>query len=99
MGGVDAALATHVAHMLGLVFVLGVRIAAPVIVVLLLVEIALGLLARVAPSLNVMTAGAPVRLAVGLLIVAATVTGLPALIGRYVPVALELAANTARAFR
>jgi flagellar biosynthesis protein FliR len=99
MGGVDAALATHVAHMLGLVFVLGVRIAAPVVVVLLLVEIALGLLARVAPSLNVMTAGAPVRLAVGLLIVAATVTGLPALLGRYVPVALELAANTARAFR
>ena len=58
--------------MLGLVFVLGVRIAAPVVVVLLLVELALGLLARVAPSLNVMIAGAPVRLAVGLLVVAAT---------------------------
>ncbi len=75
--------------MLGLVFVLGVRIAAPVIVVLLLVELALGLLARVAPSLNVMVAGAPVRLIVGLLVVAASVTALPALITRYVPTALR----------
>jgi len=98
-GAVNPSLAGSVSHMLGLIFVLGVRIAMPVIVVLLLVEVALGLLARVAPSLNVMTAGAPVRLAVGLLIVAATITGLPALIGRYVPVALDLAANAAQAFR
>jgi flagellar biosynthetic protein FliR len=99
LGGVDAGLAGNVSRMLGLIFVLGMRIAAPVVVVLLLVEIALGLLARVAPTLNVMIAGAPIRLAVGLLIVAATVTALPPLIGRYAPIAIELAASTARAFR
>jgi flagellar biosynthetic protein FliR len=99
IGGVDAALADHAARMLGLVFVFGVRLAAPVLVVLLLIEIALGLMARVAPALNVMLAGAPVRLVVGLLLVAATVTALPALIARFLPTALELGASTARAFR
>jgi flagellar biosynthetic protein FliR len=98
-GGLDASLATNVAHMLGLVFVLGVRIAAPVIVVLLLVELALGLLARVAPSLNVMTAGAPIRVTVGLLVVAASMTAMPSVIGRYVPTVFQLSAATAQAFR
>jgi flagellar biosynthetic protein FliR len=99
VGGFDPGLASNVSRMLGLVFVLGVRIAAPVIVVLLLVELSLGLLARVAPSLNVMTAGAPIRLIAGLLVVAASVTALPAVITRYVPTALDLAASTARMFR
>ena len=98
-GGVDASLATSVAQTLGLVFILGVRIAAPVIVVLLLVELALGLLARVAPSLNVMTAGAPVRVIVGLLVVAGSMMTLPHVIGRYVPNAFQVSAGTMRAFR
>ncbi len=98
-GGVDAGLGVAVARLLGAVFVLGTRIAAPIVVVLLLVELALGLVARVAPSLNVMMSGAPVRLVVGLLVVSATVTVLPAIITRYVPAALELAATTARNFR
>ena len=98
-GAVDPSLVQAVSRLLGLVFVLGTRIAAPVLIVLLLVELALGLLARVAPSLNVMTAGAPVRIVVGLLVVAATMTALPALISRYVPTVLDLGALTARAFR
>jgi flagellar biosynthetic protein FliR len=98
-GGVDQSLIQAVSRLLGLVFVLGTRIAAPVLIVLLLVELALGLLARVAPSLNVMTAGAPVRIVIGLLVVAATMTALPAIISRYVPTVLELGAATARAFR
>jgi flagellar biosynthetic protein FliR len=98
-GSVDASLAQAVARLLGAVFVLGVRIAAPVVVVLLLVELALALLARVAPSLNVMIAGAPVRLIAGFLVVAATVTALPGLINRYLPTVLDLAGLTARAFR
>ncbi len=99
LGGVDASLAASVADLLGLVFVLGVRIAAPVIVVLLIVELALGILARVAPALNVMMSGAPLRLLVGLLVAAATVTALPVIISRYIPRVLELAVETARAFR
>jgi flagellar biosynthetic protein FliR len=98
-GGVDASMVAGIAELLGLVFIIGVRIAAPVIVVLLIVELALGIVARVAPALNVMMSGAPLRLLVGLLVVAATVTAMPALITRYVPQVLSLAAETARAFR
>ena len=98
-GGVDAGLVASISRLLGLVFVLGVRIAAPVVIVMLLVEIGLALLARVAPSLNVMTAGAPVRLAVGLLIVAATIAVLPLIISRSLPVVLDAATAAAGAFR
>ena len=99
LGGVDPSLAASVSRMLGLVFVLGVRIAAPVVIVMLLVEIALALLARVAPSLNVMTAGAPVRVAVGLLVVAATVSVVPLIVTRSLPMVLDAAAAMAGAFR
>ena len=98
-GGIDGSLAASVASLLGIVFVLGVRIAAPVIVVLLIVELTLGVVARVAPALNVMMSGAPVRLAVGLLVAAATVTAMPAIVTRFVPEVLRLAVETARAFR
>jgi flagellar biosynthetic protein FliR len=92
-------LVESVARTLGLVFVLGVRIAAPVIIVLLLVELALALVARVAPSLNVMIAGAPVRLVAGLLVLAASLVALPALVGRSVPTLIDLGAALAGAFR
>ena len=98
-GGLDESLVRAVSRMLGLVFILGTRIAAPVLFVLLLIELALGLLARVAPSLHVMVAGAPVRLIVGLLVVGATITALPPLITRYVPAVIDLGTATARAFR
>jgi flagellar biosynthetic protein FliR len=99
LGGIDDSLAGSVARLLGLVFTIGVRIAAPVLLVLLLVELALGLLARVAPSLNVMTAGAPVRLIAGLLVLAGGLVMLPALISRSIPALLELGAQLSGAFR
>jgi flagellar biosynthetic protein FliR len=99
LGAVNPALADSVARMLGLVFVIGVRIAAPIIVVLLVVEFALGLAGRVAPALNVMMSGAPIRLAIGLLVAAATVQTIPTIVERYVPVAFTLAADTVRSFK
>ena len=99
LGAIGDGLAGSVATVLGLVFVIGVRMAAPVIVVLLVVELALGLLARVAPSLNVITAGAPVRVVAGLLVIAASLGALPGLMARYMPAAFQAAAGTAGAFR
>lgn len=99
LGGLDASLGGQVARMLGMVFVIGVRIAAPLVVVLLVVELALGLAGRVAPALNVMMSGAPIRLAIGLFVAAATVQMVPAIIERYIPMAFTLAADTVRAFR
>lgn len=99
IGAVDPAVTARVASLLGVVFVIGVRVAAPIVIVLLLVELALGLLGRVAPALNVMIAGAPVRLIVGLLIVAATVTVFPSMISHYLPTVFRLAADLAAGFR
>lgn len=98
-GGIDASMTSSVARLLGILFVIGMRMAAPVVVVLLLVEIGLGLLARVAPSLNVIIAGAPVRIVAGLLVLAASLIGLPALVARYVPTLFDLAGALAAAFR
>jgi flagellar biosynthesis protein FliR len=50
----------------GEVFTLGVRIAAPVLVALLLTNAALGVLARTIPQLNVFAVGLPVNVGVGL---------------------------------
>jgi flagellar biosynthesis protein FliR len=99
VGALSGSLPGTIASMLGVVFVLGVRIAMPVVVVLLLVELALGLLPRVAPSLNMMTAGAPVRLLVGLLIVAATLSTLPSVVRRYMPTVTNLSVELSRALR
>jgi len=98
-GGIDPALGGHIASMLGLVFVIGVRIAAPVVIVLLVVELGLGLVGRVAPALNVMMSGAPIRLAVGLFVVAAAVATIPQVVNHYAPIVFDLAAQTAGSFR
>lgn len=67
-GHIDASLPETVAAMLAVVFQLGLRLAMPIVVVLVLVEIAMALVARSAPALNLMAVGAPIRLIVGLLI-------------------------------
>jgi flagellar biosynthesis protein FliR len=99
MGSVAPGVAGTVAHMLGFVFVFGMRLAAPMLVVLLLVEVVLGLMTKVAPSLNIMVLGAPLRVPVALLLVSITASTLPALITHMVPAATQLALEMARAFK
>ena len=70
-------LAPLVARTLGTVFVIGLRIAAPVVLVLFIVEVALGLLSRVAPQLNLMVNAAPMRLFIGLAVLGATLASSP----------------------
>jgi flagellar biosynthetic protein FliR len=82
-----------------MVFAGALRLAAPVIAVLIIVEVMMGLMSRAAPSLNLLVIGAPLRLPVGLLVVAASLVALPSLIRRVWPAALELAAAAAQAFR
>ena len=98
-GGVDPSLVRSVMRMLGLVFVLGVRLAAPVIIILLIVEVALGLITRAAPALNIMAIGTPLRLMIGLLVVAALVPVVPGIIARFVSTIAELGMSMAGAFR
>lgn len=80
IGGVGPTMGATVIQMLGVVFELGVRLAAPIIVVMLLVEVGTALMARVAPTLNLMAVAPPVRLAVGLLAMAAMIPFVPPII-------------------
>lgn len=98
-GAIDRSLPDVVVHMLGLIFTLGVRLAAPVIVVLVIVEIGLALIARSAPALNVLAMGPSVRAIVGLVLVAATVASIVGVISGTGNRVLELAYEAARAFR
>lgn len=99
MGHVDASLAMTVGRIMGMVFTVGVQLSAPVVIVLLVVEIALGLMAHVAPMLNLMAQGFAVRLLVGLLVLAAVVQVIPDVVVRTAGQALDLAARLALAFK
>lgn len=98
-GGVDGSIVEVVMRLLGVVFVLGFRLAAPLIVVLLIVEVAAGLLTRATPGLDLMALTTPVRVVVGLLAVSAVVPLVPGLVQRFVSVAMELGTAAAAAFR
>jgi len=99
LGGVDAALGSMVARTLGAIFLIGAQLAAPIVVVLLIVELGLGLVTRAAPALNMMIVGFPVRLLAGLLVLAATVAIVPGVTRDVAPAVIDLATRLARAFR
>jgi len=56
----------------GAMFVIAVKVAAPVLAAVFLTEMALGIVARTVPQMNVFIAGFPIKIAVGLLMVAAS---------------------------
>lgn len=98
-GGVGTSLGATVVQLLGIVFVLGARLAAPVVAVMLLVEIGTALMARVAPSLNLMVVAPPLRVAVGLLAMSAMAPVVPAVVRAASSGIGELALRAASAFR
>lgn len=54
-------------------FVIGLRLAAPVIAVLFIAEVAMGIVARTVPQINVFIVGFPLRIALGLFIAGVTI--------------------------
>jgi flagellar biosynthetic protein FliR len=67
----------------GEMFVLGMKIAAPLVVVLLIVDILLGIVGRAAPQLHVLVVGLPAKSLMGFVFLAATIhTSIPFL-GRH----------------
>jgi flagellar biosynthetic protein FliR len=54
----------------GGMFILALQVAAPVIILLLLTDVALSLLSRLVPQMNVFVVGAPLKIAVGLVMLA-----------------------------
>lgn len=97
-GAIDSSLPASVMRLLGVVFVFGVRLAAPIVVVMLVTEMAMGLVSKAAPAVSLLAVGMPIRLAVGLLAVAAVVPQLPGLTARAVSLAAEIGRELARAF-
>ena len=69
-GGIER----HVVDMAAGMFQAAVKIGAPIIVTLLLLNIALGIIARTVPQMNIFIVGLPLRLGVGFLALAVTVT-------------------------
>ena len=94
--GISGPMAPIVGHMLGLVFVTGTRLAAPVVTALLLVEIVMGLVARAAPSLNLLIVGTPVRLMAGMLALSAGIQVVPGVVAGAATPALEAAIRLVR---
>lgn len=64
---VSSHLGTKIMALSGQIFVLALKIAAPVVVSVFLVDLALGIVARVAPQINVLFVGFPIKIAVGFL--------------------------------
>lgn len=98
-GGMDASLMASIREVFALVFVTGARLAAPVVAVLLLVEVALGLISRTAPALNFFVIGYPVRLVIGLAVLAATIGLVPNVTRSLAERVVETALGMAAAFR
>ena len=97
-GGIADTIPVLVTRMLGVIFLVGTRLAAPVVVVLLMLELSLGLMARLAPALNLMVVGFPMRVMLGLVAIAAAVGAVPAVVTGLIEPAMELATELALAF-
>jgi len=98
-GHVDASLVESVREILALVFVVGVRLAAPIVTVVLIVEVIVGFISRSQPSLSSMVIGYPLRLIVGLFILALMVGTVPAVTNSLLEGTLRMAVRTAGGFR
>jgi flagellar biosynthetic protein FliR len=98
-GGVNATLLQSVRDTLALVFVTAVRLAAPMVVVLVIVEIVIGFISRVAPGLSFMVIGYPVRMLVGLFVLGLVVTTVPGVVTSLTDRTIRLALETAGAFK
>jgi len=88
-----------VARLLGLVFGLGVQMAAPILAVLVVVELALGLLSRGRTVLQRHGRGVSDPDRRRLLTLAATLPLVPMLVSRSIPAVLELGTRLAETFR
>ncbi|MCR4438140.1 MAG: flagellar biosynthetic protein FliR [bacterium] len=72
-GSLSGGVVEKVVRMAGGIFSAGVRIGAPGIVALLLTTVALGVLARTVPQMNVFFAALPANIAIGLLVLALSI--------------------------
>ena len=63
---IDSAIFTRILTISGMMFVLAMKLAAPVVAVLILTQIGLGLMSKFAPQVNILATGFPLTIALGL---------------------------------
>jgi flagellar biosynthetic protein FliR len=66
------------------IFLLAIKIAAPVLVAVLMIDLTLALVSRVAPQMNVLTLGFPVKIGVGFLFLGLVFTYLARYVGDFI---------------
>ena len=98
-GAVNASLLAGVRDTFALVFITAARLAAPIVIVLLIVEIVIGFISRVAPGLTFMVIGYPVRLIVGLFVLGLVVATLPGVVTGLTDRTIRLSLDIAGAFK
>jgi flagellar biosynthetic protein FliR len=99
LGEVGASMPDMVTSLLGLTFTFAVRLAAPFIVVLVVVELGMALVTKAAPTLNLILLGAPVRVLIGLLIMGLVAPAAVGVLGNMSTGAVQLGIRAAEAFR
>ena len=65
-------LATYLIHLGFGIFLTGIKIAAPIVSVMLVAEIAMGLVVRTVPQMNIFIVGFPLRIGLGLFLIGVT---------------------------
>jgi len=69
--GQTPAVAQLAGSLMGAAFLLALKIAAPVLIAMLLATVALGLLQKTMPECNILSTGLPARVLIGLVVLAA----------------------------
>jgi flagellar biosynthetic protein FliR len=82
----------------GALFVLGVRFAAPVVGAVLIANLAMALLGRAAPQLNILTIAFPVQIGLGLAVLAASLPAIAQLLGGWTSLNNSMLIQFVRAF-
>ena len=77
------ALGNEVFGLAGNIFVLGIRVAAPVMIAMIIVDVSLALISRVAPQMNLLSFGFPVKIGVGFIFLGYIFTYLARYVGEF----------------
>jgi len=85
--------------LMGILFQTGLRAAAPVMVALLLTNIAMAILSRAVPQLNTMMVALPLSIGVGLVMMGAALPFMTASIGRWMQTLPDSVASIVQSFR
>jgi flagellar biosynthesis protein FliR len=89
-GGVDAAALEHMAYAVGWVFAVALMMALPVVFAIMVVQVGMGFLSRVAPTLNLFSLGFSIYTLFGLLLVTILVPAVPEHFSRMMSHVLDL---------